>query len=317
MSVPKIVLFYAFAPLPDPEAVRLWQRALASSLGLGGRIIVAAHGINATVGGDVAAVKAYVKQTRQYPAFADADYKLSDGAGDDFPRLSVRVRPELVTFGAPDEVRVDEHGVVGGGRRVAPEDLAGLLAERPDAVMFDGRNTMEARIGRFRGAVVPRAETTRDLLAELDAGAFDHLKDRPVITYCTGGVRCEVLSALMRRRGFAEVYQLDGGIVRYGEAFGSDGLWDGSLYVFDRRMHVEFAPGAHSLGRCGACGEPTADYANCFDPACRRMFLRCPACTAAGRLRECGQCTAAPRAAAPLAPRPPTAEPLTAERSPS
>ncbi len=90
---------------------------------------------------------------------------------------------------------------------------------------FDGRNAMEAQIGRFKDAVVPDTETTRDFIRELDSGKYDHLKDQPVVTYCTGGIRCEVLSSLMRKRGFQDVYQIDGGIVRYGETFGDSGLW--------------------------------------------------------------------------------------------
>src|SRR5690606_38136185 len=120
-------------------------------------------------------------------------------------------------------------------------------------VMFDGRNAFEAEIGRFRGAVVPDVRTTREFVAELDSGRYDHLRGRPIVTYCTGGIRCEFLSALMTRRGFGEVYQLDGGIVRYGEEFGSAGLWEGSLYVFDQRMHVEFDGTATSLGTCEEC----------------------------------------------------------------
>ncbi len=154
--------------------------------------------------------------------------KWSDGTGTDFPRLSVKVRREIVTFGVPDEVKVDEHGVVGGGEHLSPLALHALMSDRDDVVFFDGRNRFEARIGRFRDAIVPDVATTRDFVAELDSGRYDHLKSRPVVTYCTGGgVRCEVLSALMRNRGFDEVYQLDGGIVRYGgETFGGDGgLW--------------------------------------------------------------------------------------------
>ncbi|MFX4798033.1 rhodanese-like domain-containing protein, partial [Acinetobacter baumannii] len=84
-----------------------------------------------------------------------------------------------------------------------------------EVVFFDGRNAMEAQIGKFRDAIVPDTETTRDFIAEIESGKYDDLKDKPVVTYCTGGIRCEVLSVLMRNRGFNEVYQLDGGIVRY------------------------------------------------------------------------------------------------------
>ncbi|MFC9443971.1 MULTISPECIES: rhodanese-related sulfurtransferase [Brevibacterium] len=295
MATPKIVLFYVFTPLPDPEAVRLWQHTLAESLGLKGRVIISEHGINATLGGDIGEVKAYVRATKSYEPFRGADIKWSNGQGDDFPRLSVKVRPELVTFGTDDEITVTADGVQGGGTHLKPGALHKLMDERGDEVVFfDGRNAMEAQIGKFRDAIVPDTETTRDFIAEIESGKYDDLKDKPVVTYCTGGIRCEVLSVLMRNRGFNEVYQLDGGIVRYGETFGNSGYWDGSLYVFDKRMHVEFGAGAESIGRCVACGESTPEFVNCADLACRKLYLRCAECTAAGRQPRCTECVAAP-----------------------
>ncbi|BAH48842.1 rhodanese-related sulfurtransferase [Rhodococcus opacus] len=280
MAVPKIVLFYVFTPLADPEAIRLWQYTLAEAHDLTGRILVSEHGINATVGGDIRDVKRYVKGTRSYAPFKDADIKWSDGLGNDFPRLSVKVRPEIVTFGAPGELKVDADGVVGGGTHLAPEEVHRLVEGRgDDVVFFDGRNGFEAEIGRFRDAVVPDVSTTRDFVHELDSGKYDHLKDKAVVTYCTGGVRCEVLSSLMRSRGFGEVYQLDGGIVRYGEAFGDTGLWEGSLYVFDKRMTIEFSDQAKTLGRCTRCGGPTSRYENLPDDRGRELVLVCAGCT--------------------------------------
>lgn len=293
--VSRIALYYRFAPLADPEAVRLWQRTLAASLGLTGRIIVSPQGINGTVGGPVDAVKQYVKGTRAHPALKDLEVKWSDGSAADFPRLSVKVRPELVAFGVPERITVDEHGVVGTGERLTPERLEALVAERAgteNPVRFlDGRNTVEAQIGRFDGAVVPAAHTTRDLLAAVDSGSLDHLRDAPLVTYCTGGVRCEVLSALLKDRGFREVYQLDGGIVRYGEAFGDAGLWRGELAVFDRRMALRFSEDAETIGRCVTCEVPTSALRNCSDPACTTLEVRCAACAAADPDRRCPVCT--------------------------
>ncbi|MGC4933070.1 rhodanese-related sulfurtransferase [Gordonia sp. DT30] len=297
MSTPKIVLFYAFTALPDPEAIRLWQQAICESLGLRGRIILSRHGINATVGGDLAAVKRYVRATRGYPPFADVDVKWSAGTGADFPRLSVRVRPEIVTFGTPEELEVDDAGVIGGGRRLDPHDLHRLVDERgEDVVFFDGRNRIESAIGRFAGAITPDAETTRDFVPLLDSGAYDHLKNRPVVTYCTGGVRCEVLTALMRNRGFEEVYQLDGGIARYGEEFGDDGLWEGSLYVFDKRMTVEFSDRARVIATCAQCGDPTSNVSNHPDRLDRELTVICDHClTASGAAPESGERSASVR----------------------
>ena len=256
----RIALYYAFTPLPDPEAIRLWQRALCEKLGLRGRILVSEDGINGTVGGELSAVKAYVKATREYPAFKKMDIKYSEGSAEDFPRLSVKVRPEIVSFGAPGELKVDENGVVGGGTHLRPEELHELVeakkAAGEDVVFFDGRNAFEAQIGKFKGAVVPDVSTTHDFIKELESGKYDDLKDKPVVTYCTGGVRCEVLSALMVNRGFQEVYQMKGGIVRYGETYGDKGLWEGSLYVFDKRMHMEFTDDAATIGECVRCHAP-------------------------------------------------------------
>ncbi|MFD5226559.1 rhodanese-related sulfurtransferase [Microbacterium sp. NPDC058342] len=286
MPTPKIVLFYAFAPLPDPDAIRLWQRDLCEGLKLRGRILISEHGINGTLGGDLPAVKKWVRRFRDYPAFRGADIKWSEGTGIDaeglsvdFPKLSVKVREEIVSFGAPGELRVDADGVVGGGERLSPEQLHALMAQRGDEVVFfDGRNALEAEIGRFRDAIVPGTETTRDFVRLLDEGAYDDLKGRPVVTYCTGGIRCEVLSSLMLSRGFGEVYQLDGGIARYGETYGDDGLWEGSLYVFDKRGSVDFSDHAAIIGRCAGCGAPTSRTANCPDESCRRQLVVCAEC---------------------------------------
>lgn len=274
MAVPKILLFYRFTPLADPDAVRLWQRDLCESLDLRGRILISKDGINGTVGGELKNVKIYLRKTREYGAFKDLDVKWSEGTGDDFPRLSVKVRDEIVSFGAPGELRVDENGVVGGGTKVSPEGLHDLVATE-EVVFFDGRNSFEAQIGRFADAIVPDVSNTREFVAELDSGKYDHLKNTPIVTYCTGGIRCEVLSSLMVNRGFEKVYQLDGGIARYGEKYGDSGLWNGSLYVFDNRMAVDFTPDAAVIGECYRCGVATNHMQNCHDLACRVQLVVC------------------------------------------
>ena len=278
MAIYKILLFYCFTPLADPEAIRLWQRDLCESLGLRGRILISPHGLNATVGGELRAVKKYSRKTKEYGPFRDIDFKWSEGTGPhDFPKLTVRVRDELVGFGAPEEVVVDRAGVVGGGKRLGPEELHQLINTKP-VTFFDGRNKWEAQIGRFTGAVVPEVSTSHDFVRQLDSGKYDHLKDQAIVTYCTGGVRCEILSAMMIKRGFSEVYQLDGAIVRYGETFGDAGLWEGSLYVFDNRKSVTFSPDAKIIGTCGRCGTPSSWMENCSDLSCRSQLVVCDDC---------------------------------------
>ncbi|HZL08308.1 MAG TPA: rhodanese-related sulfurtransferase [Candidatus Dormibacteraeota bacterium] len=290
----KVILYYKFAPVADPEAVRLWQQTLCEKLNLKGRVLIAPHGINGTLGGELEDLKTYAKETKTYAAFKGMTFKWSAGSRQDFPRLSVKVRPEIVTFGVPDEVEVDQNGVIGGGRHLKPKQVHELMAERGgDVVFFDGRNAYEAAVGKFKDAVVPDIEHTRDFVRELEDPKYDSIKDKPVVTYCTGGIRCEVLSMLMKRRGFQEVYQIDGGIVKYGEEYGDDGLWEGSLYVFDNRMGEKFSDKAVDIGVCGHCGAKTSNYENCANKACNKLVLICESCTAA--TETCGdpQCQTA------------------------
>ena len=288
MDQPKIILYYGFAPVADPDALRLWQSALCESLNLRGRILISQHGINGTLGGEMDDLKKYVKKTREYPGFKEIDFKWADGTGDDFPRLSIKVRNELVTFGVPDEIKVDENGVVGGGKHLSPKQVHDLVEKRgEDVVFFDGRNAYEAKIGRFKNAVVPNVRTTKDFLREIESGKFDNLKDKPIVTYCTGGIRCEILSTVMKNRGFKEVYQIAGGIVRYGETFGNQGLWEGSLYTFDGRMKVDFEEGTKIIGECDLCGSPTNTFENCAEPSCHFLYLLCANCSAHSAEIEC------------------------------
>ena len=289
----KIVLFYKFAPIADPEAIRLWQRALCERFNLNGRIIISKQGINGTVGGRMTNVKKYVRTTKEFAPFKEIDFKWSEGQGDEFPRLEIRVRDEIVTFGASNEIVVDQTGVVGGGVHLKPGEVNQLVAERGDEVIFfDGRSAHEARIGKFKNAIIPDVTTTPDFISELDSGKYDHLKEKPIITYCTGGIRCEVLSVLMKNRGFKEVYQIDGGIVRYGEEFGDDSLWEGSLYVFDKRLKIDFSDHAKVLGSCDYCSANTNQFYDCANLECRCLFLVCSECATKTPKITCPNCRA-------------------------
>ncbi len=279
MELQKIILYYGFAPVADPETLKLWQKTLCESLGLKGRILISKHGINGTLGGDMSALKKYVRETKQFPGFGKIDFKWSEGTGNDFPRLSVKTRKELVAFASPDEIKVDKSGVTNGGKHLKPAEVNKLVEERGDEVVFfDGRNAFEAKIGKFKNAIVPDTDTTHDFIRELESVKYDHLKDKPIVTYCTGGIRCEILSAAMINRGFQEVFQIQGGIVRYGETFKDKGLWEGSLYVFDERMTMDFSDETKVIGECEACSGPTKNFVNCANLGCKDLVLLCEDC---------------------------------------
>lgn len=275
----KILLYYKFTPIEDPVAIKLWQKTLCDSLNLKGRILVSKHGINGTVGGDIDDLKTYIKETKQYDGFRKTVFKWSDGGREHFPRMSVKARKEIVGFHAPEEVKVDDQGVVNGGTHIKPAELHKLVEEKgEELVFFDGRNAHEAKVGKFKGAIVPDVNTSRDFIPELESGKYDHLKDKPIVTYCTGGIRCEILSALMKNRGFKDVYQIDGGIVKYGEEFADDGLWEGSLRVFDDRMTVNFSDDTKVIGECTHCHSKTSNFENCEWVGCNELVLICENC---------------------------------------
>lgn len=265
----KIILYYKFVPVPDPETVKFWQRTLCERYSLRGRIIISTHGINGTLGGELKNIKAYIKEMNLHPLFKGIEYKWSDGTGEDFPRLSVKVRKELVTLAPEEEFDVFDKGIP-----LRPKAWHEYLEKHPDAVVFDARNDYESAIGKFKGAITPKIKNFRDVKKELDKLP----KDQPVLTYCTGDVRCEYLSSYMKHKGFEEVYHLEGGIVKYGQEFGDDGFWEGKCYVFDNRISIPFGENAKDIGMCVHCESPTSNYINCGNIACNRQVLVCDAC---------------------------------------
>jgi UPF0176 protein len=136
-------------------------------------------------------------------------------------------------------------------------------------------------------SVIPDVTTSRDFVEEIKSGKYDHLKDKPVVTYCTGGIRCEILSAVMVDNGFKEVYQIEGGIVKYGKKYGDKGLWEGSLYTFDGRMAIDFSSKAKVIGECESCNAPTKQFYNCARKACHELVLLCEDCSKIDVSKSC------------------------------
>ena len=279
----KIILYYKFTPIADPDMTMRWQRELCNRLGLKGRVLISPHGINGTLGGSLDNLTAYKRAMNESGIFRGITYKWSDGAGEDFPKLKVKVKPEIVAFDAADEIVVSEKGIENGGKHLKPAAVHKLVEERGDDVIFyDGRNMYEAQIGKFKNTVIPDVRTSRDFKKDLEEGEIAKHKDKPIVTYCTGGIRCEILSAMMKNRGFKEVYQIDGGIVKYGEKYADDGLWEGKLFVFDDRMKMGFSDKAKDIATCELCGAKTSNQINSTNIR-RRLHVVCERCVKAGK----------------------------------
>ena len=291
-----VILYYKYVSIDDPEAVRLQQRALCERLCLKGRVLLAHEGINGTLAGTTEAIDAYIAAMRTSGYFHDMSYKRDATATVPFPRLRIKVRPEIVSLGI--EVDLGETAP-----KLTPAQFHAAIKD-PSVVLFDARNNYESAIGKFAGAVTPDIELFKDLPGALED--YAELKDKTVITYCTGGIRCEKASALMRRQGFNDVYQLEGGIIEYAKAY-PEGAFEGECFVFDERMNVAFNEVPALLGRCRLCEAPTNTYRNCAYPACNALMLvlyhvRPNGCHLRLSLRS-GPSWCAERSAATLVPR--------------
>lgn len=280
-----VILFYKYVSLSDPTAFAAEQRERCAALGLKGRVLIASEGINGTLAGPRAGIEQYVAALRADVRFADIDIKISAGDAATFPKLVVKVRPEIVTLGAGPLVP-DLHN------HLSPAEWKRTLEEDPDVVVLDVRNRYESAAGKFANAVECDIGHFRELPAYVEQ--LNELKDRKVLMYCTGGIRCEKASALFRSKGFTNVFQLHGGIARYQEQFGNE-HWLGECFVFDQRMTTRVEDNLVPLGRCAHTGRETSRFVNCLHDPCHILFLLaeeterentetrlCPACLAIG-----------------------------------
>lgn len=268
----KILLFYKYVPIEYPKRILKWQQKICSDLGLKGRILLAHEGINGTVGGSLEYIHRYQELMKKHPLFNDIDFKESEGSEHDFPRMQITVRTEIVSLGI-DPIILTPHN---GGIHLKPEETHQLIKENPDdLIILDARNNFESEVGAFVGAIKPDIKTFREFPAYINQHA-DTFKDKQVLLYCTGGVRCERASAYLKENTEAKkVYQMDGGIHTYTEKY-PDGFFKGKNYVFDRRIAVRITPDI--LSQCSLCKIPSDDFTNCINSQCNNHFICCTAC---------------------------------------
>lgn len=268
----QILLFYKYVTIEDPEALKAWVMSRAKELGLTGRVIVAEEGINGTLEGTLENTNQFKEEFLRDPRFSDVQVKTSPGTGSAFPKLSVKVRDEIVGTRF-DKEKVDPRKQT--ARHLLPEELRSWYENQKDFVVVDMRNDYEFASGHFKDSINPKLNNSRDLPEALPL--LEPLKNKTVLTVCTGGVRCEKMSALLLSEGFTDVYQLDNGIHGYMEKYpGKDYL--GTLYTFDGRLTMDFGGDREIVGKCFLCGATTESYVNCADDTCHRHFLACEAC---------------------------------------
>jgi predicted sulfurtransferase len=268
----KILLYYKYVRIEYPKRTLKWQQNLCTNLGLTGRILIGHEGINATVGGSDESIEYYKNAMRKDPLFADIDFKESTGGSECFPRMRIAIRDEIVSLGIPATDLTPEDA----GTHLKPHEVHELMTAKPDdLVILDARNKLEWQVGAFTDAIKPEIDTFRELPAYIDEHA-DLFKDKQVVMYCTGGIRCERASAYLNKKGIAKkVYQIEGGIHRYTEQY-PDGFFRGSNYVFDDRVTVKIND--DMVGSCELCKTPCDRFTNCLNVQCNKHFIACQDC---------------------------------------
>jgi UPF0176 protein len=272
----QVLLFYKYTPIDNPEEFKQQYKELCEKYSLTGRTLVATEGLNSTLEGTVENTEAFVKELLLDPRFAHMQIKRSKGTGNSFPRLSIKVRNEIVGTRFPKEVDPNKKT----GKYLSAEELRSWYEEDKDFVVVDMRNSYEFESGHFKKSIDPGMVASRELPEKIDA-IKKATEGKTVLTVCTGGVRCEKMSAYLLHEGFDEdkVYQLEGGMHTYMEKYpGKDFL--GTLFTFDNRLVMDFGGEEREIiGTCKHCGSKTEKYQNCANANCNMLFLVCDACT--------------------------------------
>jgi UPF0176 protein len=266
----RVLLYYCYTPIEDPEAFRIQHHQYCADLGLRGRIVIAAEGINGTVSGLAPACETYMQHLKADPRFSQVDFKVDQHPQHAFQKLNVRVKPEIVHADLP-HIKPHERT----GQYVSPQELERIQAEE-NVILLDVRSNYEHQVGRFKNAITLDINHFREFKEQLPQLA--PYKDKKIITYCTGGIKCEKASAYLLEQGFQNVYQLHGGIIKYGNETAGE-AFEGKCYVFDNRLTTDINKKSPStIGKCHICHTTCDRMVNCANPACNEHVPLCTAC---------------------------------------
>ncbi len=264
-----VLLYYLYTPIEEPETFAAEHLAACKELELKGRILVSEEGINGTCSGTIDQTEAYMEMMKNDERFSDIVFKIDAADGHAFKKMHVRAKKEIVHLGLEDDINPKELT----GTYLEPAEFYKRMQDQ-DTIVLDARNDYEYDLGHFRGAIRPDIENFRDL-PEWVKENKEMFEGKQILTYCTGGIRCEKFSGWLKREGFEDVAQLHGGIATYGKDPEVKGqLWDGQMYVFDERIAVPVNQVEHTVvGKDHFTGEPCERYVNCANPDCNKKIL--------------------------------------------
>lgn len=284
-----VIAFYQIAPLDNPLAEVMLQKEKLSSLGAKARIYISEEGINGQLSLAKEETLKYIDWMHARKEFAEVSFKLHEWHEHAFPKLTIKLRKQLVAL----DRKVDFSKK---GNPISPEEFRQALSAKEKHILLDVRNDYEWAVGHFEGARLPACETFRQFHAWADELKKEvDPETTPVLMYCTGGIRCEFYSCLLKEEGFQNVRQLEGGVIQYGLTEGSE-HWKGKLFVFDDRLTVPISEEETSVvGQCHHCKTPNESYYNCANMDCNTLFLCCKNCLEAFTGCCSPSCQAAPR----------------------
>lgn len=282
-----VLAYYALTPIADPHLEVARHKEFFQGRDLKSRIYISEQGINGQMSGSGQAAEEYMKWLQSDERFASVSFKITPTKEHAFPKTTIKYRRQLVALDC--DVDISERG-----RHVSPAEWRAMLeARESDTLVLDVRNTYESAVGHFEGAERPTLETFREFpeYAKRLSQTRDPKRTK-LMMYCTGGIRCEFYSALLKKEGFEDVVQLDGGVIQYGEDEGQR-HWKGKLFVFDDRLVVPISEEpAPAITQCTGCGCTTDVYYNCANMDCNALFVSCVACVKERQGCCCTECLA-------------------------
>jgi predicted sulfurtransferase len=270
----EVLLFYKYYTVLDIQLLIMWQKEICNRLNLVGRILISEEGINGTLCGSKTDCNEYQKLVSNYVYLADMDIKKSKSEFICFDNLKIKYKKEIVIIRENKE----EISINDTAQTISSDELHLLLKnkkEKDEIILLDTRNSYESRIGRFQGAICPPINTSRDF-KEYFKQNKTLFKNKKIIMYCTGGVRCERISALFKKyTETKEIYHLKNGICSYVEKY-PDGYFRGRNYVFDDRVSIKINNDV--LTNCDLCNKPSDLYNNCLNALCNKQYICCDNC---------------------------------------
>jgi UPF0176 protein len=271
MSKYKVISFYKYVDIENPELLAEEHLNWCVANGVKGKVYLAKEGINGSVFGNDEAISKYKNHLKSFKIFEDVFFKETPTEQIAFKKMHVRVKDEIVNSGLSDTKLENT------APKLTPEQLLKFYEDGKDFVIVDARNWFESKIGKFKNAITPQITHFREWPKVVES--LEEYKNKTIVTYCTGGIRCEKASAYMREQGFKDVYQVDGGIINYIQQF-PDTYWEGGMFVFDDRKVVE--PNSKEelkyTTNCHFCDKPTSYYINCHNLDCDKIIVCCHEC---------------------------------------